>query len=499
MHSFGVFAPVPNKIIMLHLSSLLLPFFQSLVAMASSSSRPHKLAKLQDFKASLPHLSQASLHAMVQEANKTGLPELSSSKHQREARRELLDTCDGGALGPLIQSCNVENTHGNPVQVCFTNLLTYLVALFARGGAFHNLLKQQHEHHPSSAAKPWHMVLYLDELIPGNVLGRAERKSWAWYVSFLQLDHHLSSTDAWLTLAIVRSNVISSLEAGVSQVTALLLKNIFCRPISHPQGGLLLKHHEGDVRLHFTLASVLADGAAQKQIWGSKGDSGIKFCFLCANIRANGTTEENMHENTTKYDQLVLTSNSQVLESYAKLHARKATTTRAEFELWEKATGWTYSPLALLLDDQLKSMNLLQPCSQLTYDYMHGVLQGTGPIVLFHFLCAMDTVLQVWQFLEGYFKHLEGYLTVLFKRRMKDSDIHTRKESPQDTEVLQGERRGDESSKKFQMYRLRKKLSSTTSTSSRTPSRNQHQRSCRSGRCLASHARREDKTSLKPD
>ena len=43
-------------------------------------------------------------------------------------------------------------------------------------------------------------------------------------------------------------------------------------------------------------------------------------------------------------------------------------------------------------------------------------------------------------------------LTVLFKRRMKDSDIHTRKESPQDTEVLQGERRGDESSKKFQMY-----------------------------------------------
>ena len=387
--------------------------------MASSSSRPHKLAKLQDFKASLPHHSQASLHAMVQEANKTGLPELSSSKHQREARRELLDTCDGGALGPLIQSCNVENTHGNPVQVCFTNLLTYLVALFARGGAFHKLLKQQHEHHPSSAAKPWHMVLYLDELIPGNVLGRAERKSWAWYVSFLQLDHHLSSTDAWLTLAIVRSNVISSLEAGVSQVTALLLKNIFCRPISHPQGGLLLKHHEGDVRLHFTLASVLADGAAQKQVWGSKGDSGIKFCFLCANIRASGTTEENMHENTTKYDQLVLTSNSQVLESYAKLHARKATTTRAEFELWEKATGWTYSPLALLLDDQLKSMNLLQPCSQFTHDYMHGVLQGTGPIVPFHFLCAMDTVLQVWQFLEGYFKHWE------FPKQWKSQHVGT--------------------------------------------------------------------------
>ena len=49
------------------------------------------------------------------------------------------------------------------------------------------------------------------------------------------------------------------------------------------------------------------------------------------------------------------------------------------------------------------------------------------------------------------------------------------------------------------MKAARNKLSSTTSTSSRTPSRNQHQRSCRSGRCLAPHARREDKTSLKPD
>ena len=371
----------------------------------ASSSRPQKLAKLQNFKASLPHHSQASLHAMVQEANKTGLPEVSSGKHQRQARRELLASCDGGALGPLIQSENAQDAQGKPVQVSFTNLLTYLVALFARGGSFHQLVKKQHQLHPSSPARPWQMILYLDELIPGNVLGRAERKSWAWYASFFEMGPHLSSTDAWLTLAIVRSNVMSTLEAGVSQVTAMLLKNIFCRPISHPQGGLLLKHHEGDIRLHFTLSSVLADGAAQKQVWGSKGDSGIKFCFLCANIRASGTTEENMHENTRKYDQLVLTTNGQVLESYAQLHARKAICTKANFELWEKATGWTYSPLALMLDDQLKAMKLLQPCSQFTHDYMHGVLQGTGPIALFHFLCAMDTELQVWQFLEGYFKH----------------------------------------------------------------------------------------------
>ena len=83
----------------------------------ASSSRPQKLAKLQNFKASLPHHSQASLHAMVQEANKTGLPEVSSGKHQRQARRELLASCDGGALGPLIQSENALDAQGKPVQV----------------------------------------------------------------------------------------------------------------------------------------------------------------------------------------------------------------------------------------------------------------------------------------------------------------------------------------------------------------------------------------------
>ena len=36
---------------------------------------------------------------------------------------------------------------------------------------------------------------------------------------------------------------------------------------------------------------------------------------------------------------------------------------------------------------------------------MHGVLQGTAPIVLFHFLSAMEGILPVWPFLEGYFKH----------------------------------------------------------------------------------------------
>ena len=73
--------------------------------------------------------------------------------------------------------------------------------------------------------------------------------------------------------------------------------------------------------------------------------------------------------------------------------------------MWQQATGWNHSSMALMLDPALKAMDLLQPCTQFTHYYMHGVLQGTGPIVLFHFISAMEEILHIHQFLEGYFAH----------------------------------------------------------------------------------------------
>ena len=122
---------------------------------------------------------------------------------------------------------------------------------------------------------------HLDELVPGNVLGRAERKSWAWYASFLEFGNHLSSIHSWLTIALARSSKVSKLEAGVSQITASLLRSIFCNPLCFLQTGIILKDPRSSttIRLHFEFGMVLADGAAQKQVWGSKWDSGSKFCF----------------------------------------------------------------------------------------------------------------------------------------------------------------------------------------------------------------------------
>ena len=247
-------------------------------------------------------------------------------------------------MGPVIQEISVQNSEVEPITLPATNFLTYLQALFFRGGSFHQLLASKRNQNPSSTSKPWSLVVYLDELVPGNVLGRAERKSWAWYASFLQFGQRLHSTDSWLTIALVRSSSVSAVEAGVGQITTALLRGIFCHEMIHPPTGFLLKGPEGqDIRLHFTFSMLLVDGAAQKQVWSSKGESGQKFCFLCANVRATGATEDQMHCNITKYSQLVLTSDAEVRQSHAKLDAKKTQCTKAEFDMWQQATGWNHS------------------------------------------------------------------------------------------------------------------------------------------------------------
>ena len=91
---------------------------------------------------------------------------------------------------------------------------------------------------------------------------------------------------------------------------------------------------------------------------------------------------EEIHCVAKTYDQLHLVTNQQLLDSYQRLHARHGTCTKEEFANWQQATGLSYSKYALMLNHQLLAKGLIQPVSQFCHDWMHGILQGTGPIVL---------------------------------------------------------------------------------------------------------------------
>ena len=137
-------------------------------------------------------------------------PEASSSNDQRRAREELLDSCHGGALGPLIQEAKLTTSDGAPVNIYFASFLVYLASLFQMGGSFHDLLQRKHQSNPSSVHRPWNLILYSDEVVPGNVLGRAERKFWAVYGTFHELSQFIHHEDIWLTMSLACCQKLNS-------------------------------------------------------------------------------------------------------------------------------------------------------------------------------------------------------------------------------------------------------------------------------------------------
>ena len=108
-------------------------------AMGSDGTKPSKKATLEQllqFKAKLPSHSQSALQAFIEQAKEHGLPDLSSSNHQREAREHLLEQCHGGQLGPLLQQTEVQTTDGSSTTMFFIHLLLHLTSMYHLGGSF---------------------------------------------------------------------------------------------------------------------------------------------------------------------------------------------------------------------------------------------------------------------------------------------------------------------------------------------------------------------------
>ena len=256
------------------------------------ASKRAKLHQLLQFKAKLPAHSQSALEAILKEAQKSGIPDVVSSNFQREARLQLLADYHGGALGPLIQESTLELEDGQIVPMYCTNLLVYMANLYNKNTSFTKLIQECHRRYPSTMDSPWGLCLYCDEIIPGNILGRAEKKTWCIYATIDAFGTHMHQEDSWLTLAVERSSFVSTVNGGISQMMTTILTSIFCCPPANSKVGLTMKSSTGDVTIFLDFKMMLCDGAAHKQVWSSKGDSGQKFCLMCSNIRSQPPEQE---------------------------------------------------------------------------------------------------------------------------------------------------------------------------------------------------------------
>ena len=331
--------------------------------------RASKLQKLEAVRRKVPAMSAAAMSGLLTEIEAAGLPELKGRRHIREATEHSV--CQHSAYGPMLQTVTVDGLDGRPVQVLLANFYSFLQAVWTVSDSFRALVHRS----TSSSQQVFNLVYYTDEINCGNPLAPdPTRKLWAVYLSFMDFKAQaLSKEQSWLSVTIMRSNVVANMPGGASQLAAIVLRNIFHHDFVDPSLGFNLKAPCGTLhRLRFRLGAFCQDGQAHKLLFSAKGDGGTRCCTLC-NVVANGSVESEqtvVMNQATREDQLELTTDSSFAQSIISLVEKRATFSKANFALWEQASGLVYNEHCLIYQPDL--CKLVKPVSQWCHDYMHA-------------------------------------------------------------------------------------------------------------------------------
>ncbi len=224
--------------------------------------RAAKLRKLDAFRRSLPHVSGSALAAVLEEIEQSGMPELRSRWDL--GRASTLELGHETPYGKCSSTLSLKAKHGSDIKLPVVNPHAFIYRSFQLGGSFTSLVSERLAAVPSTPENPWRIIMYSDEVVPGNPLAHDNRrKVWVIYFSWIELGSEiLSNEDAWICVLVARSTEVHKVSAGMGQIFAAVLKLFFGPgPSDLSTAGLALRTPTGEiVRLFCTLGMVLQDG-----------------------------------------------------------------------------------------------------------------------------------------------------------------------------------------------------------------------------------------------
>ena len=153
--------------------------------MPVQKDRPAKLARLNALRSKIPYISHTALTAVLRIAKDDPLPEVNNRVDVRHARRTVAR--QSTPYGTLVITIPMEGKHGKPKHVPLQNPhgMLWLAAQTKRYGT---VLRERLAAVPSTLANPWRIILYSDEVTPGNVAKSCNaRIEQAVYFTFVEL------------------------------------------------------------------------------------------------------------------------------------------------------------------------------------------------------------------------------------------------------------------------------------------------------------------------
>ena len=337
--------------------------------------RSAKLRKLDDTRRKLPFASVSACSDWINEIRKDpSLLEVpAQGKHVQEGRDDLVLKFKT-SFGPMLQTIKTVTTDGSSLDLFVAHPWAVLDTCISKSKRLRKLIDKQLALKPCTPDKPWNIILYSDEVTPGNTHSpQNDRKFQAVYWSFLEFGPWaLSHEEYWFPLMTEYSSVVKGCSGGLSQVFASLLK-LFFEPggfnAAPSAGGILLESLS--VRFVAELGVVLQDGGAHKAVWHSR--DGSKMCMLCKNLF---TTKSEICDSdgtalltcsVCKLDDLVAETSDSLRNKARFLEYHR---TAPNFDDLQQATGITYHPHMFLLDRYLDTY--VDIVAVFMHDYMHA-------------------------------------------------------------------------------------------------------------------------------
>ena len=342
-----------------------------------AQERDAKLRRLEAFRRRLPAVSASALSSICKDIADHGIPDVFSRQNLQHARELIASTST--PFGSLLQNMTVRADGDIDMQVEIAHPFAVIWHAFSTCDAFRALMVAKHMARPSSLDQPWSLILYSDEVTPGNALAAdPSRKSQCIYYSFAELGHAaLAREDTWLTATVLRSERAREAQGGMAQIIGCLLKVLFPARGTHLlDTGIQLVSEDGQaLRLHARLTTIVQDGAAHKDVW--KCRDGTRMCMAC-NAVAFGTDldqyDPSMASNVIRDEGLEFTTDDAVRDKATRLNAFKAVQGVTAFQRTEMVIGFTWSPYNILCDPALQ--HVVKPVTQQMHDFMHGLFSS---------------------------------------------------------------------------------------------------------------------------
>ena len=315
----------------------------------------------------------------------------------RAVRRDLAhaqrEHCDVRTpYGPVLQTLDLPLP--TPRRWSFTHPLALLYHLATLNSAFGELMVNSMQ-----PGKPMTLVLYMDEITPGNPLRpEKSRTMQAIYWAFLEWPQYiLQRVAAWMCFGVLRTTVAEQLAGKMSEFMKIVLHSFFPEHGPSLTSGVAIPiGPDRTVIVTGCFGGFLADEKAHKEVACCVGASGIKPCLGCKNIH-NRVPLHVIHAHGLQSLSCVDPSlfdphtDASVFEA-ADYMAATAAADPASVDELETTLGIKYVPTGILYDAYLRGRGIYRPVTNMIRDWMHVYLNsGIANSHVFELLCVLKS------------------------------------------------------------------------------------------------------------